>query len=105
MEFEPQKNIGFGQQLPVYGDTIPQGKYPVVCLFLDIDPCEVDVNVHPTKDEVRFRDMECIKTEIRRGVNSALLDASKVTTDRLAGQFSRFAQVRSPVSQLEGKSV
>lgn len=38
----------------VYEGLIPNGKYPVVILFLDVEPSEVDVNVHPTKFEVRF---------------------------------------------------
>jgi DNA mismatch repair protein MutL len=38
-----------------YHETLPHGRYPVVFLFLRVAPGEVDVNVHPTKIEVRFR--------------------------------------------------
>lgn len=37
-----------------YRNLLPTGRYPVVFLFLDIDPSEIDINVHPTKQEIKF---------------------------------------------------
>ena len=43
-----------------YRHVIPAGKFPVVLLFIDLSPSAVDVNVHPTKAEVKFREQERI---------------------------------------------
>ncbi len=51
-----------------YRDVIAYGRHPVVALFLDLPPEELDVNVHPAKAEVRFRD----PAEVRGLVISAL---------------------------------
>ncbi len=46
--------------LEAYRHIIPSGRFPVVVLFIDLPPSAVDVNVHPTKAEVKFRDQERI---------------------------------------------
>ena len=47
-----------------YADTLPRGRHPVVVLFITLPPEDVDVNVHPAKAEVRFRDAAMIRSLI-----------------------------------------
>ncbi len=55
-----------------YGSFLPKGHHPLFVLFLEVDPDRVDVNVHPTKREVRFSDNEMIHQLVRRAVRQAL---------------------------------
>ena len=55
-----------------YGAFLAKGSHPRFVLFLDIDPDRLDVNVHPTKREVRFSDGEMIHQLVRRAVRQAL---------------------------------
>ena len=55
-----------------YGDLLPEGSYPFMALFLEIDPRHVDVNVHPTKAEVKFDDERGIYGFLRAVIQKAL---------------------------------
>ncbi|MDX2480038.1 MAG: DNA mismatch repair endonuclease MutL [Desulfuromusa sp.] len=58
-----------------YRHLLMKGRYPVVVLFLQIDPAQVDVNVHPTKHEVRFREQSMIHDFIAKSLQQTLRPA------------------------------
>jgi DNA mismatch repair protein MutL len=58
-----------------YRNIIPPTSFPVVLLFLDMPPAEIDVNVHPAKTEVRFRQGPFVHDFVRDSVRTALMKA------------------------------
>jgi DNA mismatch repair protein MutL len=82
-----------------YGDLLPKARYPLLALFVTLRPCEVDVNVHPSKAEVRFRDAGGVRTLVAGALRQALeaaghrASASGATTlqalARASGVWSR----------------
>lgn len=56
-----------------YNTMLMVGRFPVVVLFIQIPPDMVDVNVHPSKAEVRFRDPEKVFSVVQRGIKRGLL--------------------------------
>ena len=64
-----------------YADYLPRERHPVVALFVTVDPHEVDVNVHPAKAEVRFRDGGLVRSFLIRTLQEALArESSRAAT-------------------------
>ena len=62
----------FGAVRAAYSDYLPRDRHPVLALFVSLDAREVDVNVHPAKTEVRFRDGALVRGLIVRALKEAL---------------------------------
>jgi DNA mismatch repair protein MutL len=66
--------------LQAYHTLLMVGRYPLTALFLDIAPEDVDVNVHPTKAEVRFKSQDRIFSFVQRAARKALLAYTPVAS-------------------------
>jgi DNA mismatch repair protein MutL len=82
-----------------YADLVPRDRHPVVALLIEADPREVDVNVHPAKAEVRFRDAGLVRSLIV----SALRNALGAPGPRIATTGADFAAAafRAPPSYVQ----
>ncbi|HCU59255.1 MAG TPA: DNA mismatch repair endonuclease MutL [Alphaproteobacteria bacterium] len=66
-----------------YQDVLASNRYPMIALFIDVDPNYVDVNVHPQKAEVRFLDGGMVRSLIVGGIRQALSMGDKQTANTL----------------------
>src|SRR6202008_1961248 len=55
-----------------YADYLPRDRHPLVALFVTLDPRELDVNVHPAKTEVRFRNAGLVRALLVHALKTAL---------------------------------
>jgi DNA mismatch repair protein MutL len=56
-----------------YHTALMKARYPVCCLFLEVDPAEVDVNIHPAKREIKFHREKAVRQLLARAVRETLL--------------------------------
>jgi DNA mismatch repair protein MutL len=83
-----------------YHTMLPQGRYPLAILFVEMAPEMVDVNVHPTKAEVRFRDARSVFHAIERTVRTILVEQASVpTAGDLGSDAAGWAERRAAILQ------
>ena len=87
-----------------YSDFLHRYRYPALALFLECDPPLVDVNVHPAKSEVRFRDPGIARSLITSALRRALIEAghraSTTLTDGALGAFRHEPKIGSAIYQM-----
>ena len=79
-----------------YSGVLENSRYPACALFLEVDPMRVDVNVHPTKAEVRFYDQSGIRSLVIGSIRQALLQEDKRVSNTGAEDF--IGQLQSAVT-------
>ncbi len=102
----PVENRGLNYALiEGYHTSLMKGRYPVCCLFLEIDPAAVDVNIHPAKREVKFHREFEIRKLVAQAVKETLLafhaepEKSEFNAPRRQARRSREPEQPRPVQQ------
>ena len=87
--------------MSAYKEMIPGETFPLYVLFIDLDPAQVDVNVHPTKQEIKFEDEKIVYAFVQAAVKHALAQFSITPTldFDLDPSIQRLDAVSKPVSE------
>ena len=102
--FIQDKNLS-GAIRAAYRDTLPKGRFPVFCLFINVPPDFIDVNVHPGKTEVRFQDNALIRSLIVGSISRELNVSYSQTTTHLSREaLKRFDNATELSSNIQKKS-
>ncbi len=84
-----------------YAEMVPPNSYPLYVLFIDLDPAQVDINVHPTKQEIKFEDEKIVYAFVQAAVKHALAQFSVTPTldFDLDPAIQRLDAVSKPVTE------
>ena len=93
--------------MSAYQDLIPADSFPLYVLFIELDPVQVDVNVHPTKQEIKFEDEKIVYAFVQAAVKHALAQFSITPTldFDLDPSIQQLDAVSKPVSEEKRASV
>lgn len=93
--FFSNKSLGYAVVV-AYGEILPRGSHPMYIVFIEMPPEEVDVNVHPTKMEIKFANDSLVFTSVRGAVKRALTSHNIVPEITKWNDFSQASSSGSP---------
>ena len=87
--------------MSAYKEMIPQDSFPLYVLFIDLDPADLDINVHPTKQEIKFEDEKIVYAFVHAAVKHALAQFSITPTldFDLDPSIQRLDAVSKPITE------
>jgi len=69
----PIRSIGLSSALrAAYGTLLPPGRFPMGVIFLELNPAVIDINVHPTKEEIRLQDANVVQGVVIRATREGI---------------------------------
>jgi DNA mismatch repair protein MutL len=87
-----------------YHTMLPTGRYPMAVINVALDPFEVDVNVHPAKNEVKFRDQHTVFRAVQQAVRRALLEKGDISSITLRSE-SMVSSTTAPSAETEWRQL
>lgn len=100
--------------MSAFAEMIPKDSFPAYALFIDLDPAQVDINVHPTKQEIKFEDEKIVYAFVQAAVKHALaqfsispsldftLDTNIQQLDAVSQPFTTEKKEQATASELYG---
>jgi DNA mismatch repair protein MutL len=87
--------------MSAYQEMIPSDSFPMYVLFIDLDPAVVDVNVHPTKQEIKFEDEKIIYAFVQAAIKHALAQFSVMPTldFELDASIQQLSSIQQPFTE------
>ena len=87
--------------MSAFADMIPKDSFPMYALFIDLDPAQIDINVHPTKQEIKFEDEKIVYAFVQSAVKHALAQFSITPTldFELDASIQHLDAVNKPITE------
>ncbi len=89
-----------------FSEMIPKDSFPMYALFIDLDPAQLDINVHPTKQEIKFEDDKIVYAFVQSAVKHSLAQFSITPTldFELDPNIERLSAISNPVTEAQRAS-